>query len=86
MAPGIAEAVGTLGKRIAELHVHDNHGLKDQHLWPGDGTIDWPATLETLKSLHTPPAAVLEIGYDLNDAPADIPDRIKRAFEKLGCV
>jgi sugar phosphate isomerase/epimerase len=83
IAPGIAEAIGTLGKRIGELHVHDNHGLKDEHLWPGDGTIDWPAALEALKSLPTPPAAVLEIGYDLNDSPAAIPERIQQSFEKL---
>jgi sugar phosphate isomerase/epimerase len=86
IAPGIAEAVSTLGKRIAELHVHDNHGLRDEHLWPGDGTIDWPAALESLKALPNPPAAVLEIGYDLNDTPADLPDRIQRSFEKLAAV
>ena len=38
---GMAEAVATLGDRIGSVHVHDNHGLKDEHLWPGDGTIDW---------------------------------------------
>ena len=83
ISPGIVEAVGTLGKRITELHVHDNHGVRDEHLWPGDGTIDWTAVSEVLKTLPTPPAAVLEIGYDLNDAPAVIPDKIQRAFEKL---
>ena len=83
IAPGIAEAIGTLGNRITELHVHDNHGVRDEHLWPGDGTIDWPATVEVLKTLPNPPAAVLEIGYDLNDAPGVIPEKIQRAFEKL---
>jgi sugar phosphate isomerase/epimerase len=83
MAPGITEAIGILGKRIGEIHVHDNHGLKDEHLWPGDGTIDWPAALEALKQLPAPPAAVLEIGYDLEDAPGAIPERIQRSFEKL---
>ncbi len=83
IAPGIAEAIGVLGKRVTEVHVHDNHGLRDEHLWPGDGTIDWSATLEALKTLPTPPAAVLEIGYNLDDAPAAIPDRIQRGFEKL---
>ena len=83
MAPGITEAIGLLGKRIGEIHVHDNHGLKDEHLWPGDGTIDWPAALEALKQLPAPPAAVLEIGYDLEDAPGAIPERIQRSFEKL---
>jgi sugar phosphate isomerase/epimerase len=83
IAPGIAEAIGIFGKRIAELHIHDNHGVRDEHLWPGDGTIDWASTLEALKALPNPPAAVLEIGYNLNDAPATVPDRIRSAFEKI---
>jgi sugar phosphate isomerase/epimerase len=83
IAPGIAEAIGILGKRIVEVHVHDNHGLKDEHLWPGDGTIDWPAAVEALKALPAQPAAVLEIGYDFETAPAAIPERIERSFEKL---
>src|ERR1700744_461883 len=80
---GVAEAIGTLGNRIVSVHPHDNHGLKDEHLWPGDGTIDWAATLEALKSLDAPPAAVLEIGYDLNDTSAAIPDRLQQSFAKL---
>jgi sugar phosphate isomerase/epimerase len=63
--------------------VHDNHGLKDEHLWPGDGTIDWVATVEALKQLPAPPAAVLEISYDISDAPGVIPERIQRSFEML---
>lgn len=81
IAPGISEAIGTLGKRIGEVHVHDNHGLKDEHLWPGDGTIDWPAAIDALKQLPSAPAAVLEISYDLD--PGAIPERIQRSFEKL---
>ncbi len=84
MTVGVAEAIATLGSRIAEVHVHDNHGLKDEHLWPGAGTIDWPATAPALKALATPPAAVLEISYTLGDTPADIPGRIQQAFERLG--
>jgi sugar phosphate isomerase/epimerase len=48
---GTAAAIATLGGRIASVHVHDNHGLKDEHLWPGDGTIDWPETVKALKAL-----------------------------------
>ena len=44
-------AIATLGAKIASVHVHDNHGFKDEHLWPGDGTIGWPATAEALKAL-----------------------------------
>ncbi|MFP5278013.1 MAG: sugar phosphate isomerase/epimerase family protein [Acidobacteriota bacterium] len=80
---GIREAVATLGPRIASLHVHDNHGMRDEHLWPGEGTIDWPATVEALKQLPNPPAAVLEIHYNLYD-PQSAQTRIEQAFAKLG--
>ena len=83
MAPGISEAIRIFGKRIAQLHVHDNHGLRDEHLWPGDGTIDWAATVDALNALPSPPAAVLEIGYNLEDTPTAIPERIQSAFEKI---
>jgi len=75
---GVAEAIASFGSRIASVHVHDNHGAKDEHLWPGDGTIDWPATASALKALAAPPATVLEIGYNLPDPP--IPARIEGAF------
>jgi sugar phosphate isomerase/epimerase len=83
---GIPDAIATFGKRIVSLHVHDNHGLKDEHLWPGDGTIDWKDTTERLSEMAAPPAAVLEIGYTLGDQPAAIPDRIRAAFGRLELI
>jgi sugar phosphate isomerase/epimerase len=77
---GVAEAVATLGSRIGSVHVHDNHGMKDEHLWPGDGTIDWPAAVKALKAMPTPPATVLEISQNLPDTPAEIPGRIGAGF------
>jgi sugar phosphate isomerase/epimerase len=77
---GVAEAIATLGIRIASLHVHDNHGIKDEHLWPGDGTIDWPATVKALKALPTPPAAVLEIHHSLDTDVHALPARIEQSF------
>jgi sugar phosphate isomerase/epimerase len=79
----VVEAIGTLGNRIASVHVHDNHGAKDEHLWPGDGTIDWPAAAKALDGLANPPAAVLEISYRLDDALDVVPDRIEKAFDRL---
>ena len=83
MTVGVAEAIATLGDRIGSVHVHDNHGLKDEHLWPGDGNIDWPAATKALKSLTAPPAAVLEISYTLTDTEAELPRRIEQAFARL---
>jgi sugar phosphate isomerase/epimerase len=80
---GITEAVGTLGSRIASVHVHDNHAVKDEHLWPGDGSIDWVATAEALKKLETPPAIVLEISQNLGETPATIPAKIEKGFARF---
>ncbi|HWE84121.1 MAG TPA: sugar phosphate isomerase/epimerase family protein [Terracidiphilus sp.] len=81
---GIPDAIATLNHRIVSLHVHDNHGSKDEHLWPGDGNIDWKDTAKRINALPSPPAAVLEIGHSLGDAPAALPDRVQRSFELLG--
>lgn len=34
------------------LHMHDNHGVgQDEHLFPGDGVIDWKEVLDILKAI-----------------------------------
>ena len=83
MTVGIADAVSALGQRVVSLHVHDNHGTRDEHLWPGDGSIDWQSTMKLVNGHGAPPAAVLEIHYTLGDAPGDIPGKIQAAWEKL---
>lgn len=34
--------------RITALHMHDNHGENDEHLWPFEGTLNWPALVDRL--------------------------------------
>ena len=83
MTVGVMDAIATLGSHIASLHVHDNHGISDEHLWPGDGTIDWGAALAALNALAKPPAAVLEISHTLSAKPEELPDRIQKAFARF---
>jgi sugar phosphate isomerase/epimerase len=35
---------------VASVHLHDNHGEKDEHLPPYAGTIDWPAAINILQT------------------------------------
>jgi sugar phosphate isomerase/epimerase len=83
IADSVSDAIRTLGARIGSVHVHDNHAIRDEHLWPGNGTIDWDKTMTALKALPEPPACVLEIHYSLADTPASIPAKAQAAFEKL---
>lgn len=35
---------------VSSVHLHDNHGEKDEHLPPYDGSIEWPGAIKLLKS------------------------------------
>ena len=80
MTVGTASAIASFGARIATVHVHDNHAIKDEHLWPGDGTIDWPATAKSIQAVAKPDAIVIELDHHLSDAPATLPARMERSF------
>src|SRR5216684_1029933 len=49
---------------VSSVHLHDNHGDKDEHLPPFDGTIDWPAAVKLLK---TAPDADLPLVLELKE-------------------
>lgn len=35
-------------EHISTTHIHDNNGENDQHLWPFEGTMNWPLLIERL--------------------------------------
>jgi len=45
---GVVPALETARDLIATSHIHDNHGERDEHLLPFEGTIDWDASLTAL--------------------------------------
>ncbi|HEY4931166.1 MAG TPA: sugar phosphate isomerase/epimerase family protein [Terriglobales bacterium] len=61
MGPGIPQAFETLKQFIRTTHVHDNDQQRDEHLWPGSGTIDWKETLALLRTAPQVSALLLEI-------------------------
>lgn len=58
------------------LHVQDNHGKHDEHLLPGDGTIDWKEFLDTLHAIGYRGDLVLEAHHQSIDAPDEARDAI----------
>lgn len=64
---GVDEAFEVLRPRIVELHVHDNGGQKDEHLWPVAGTIDWKSIAKQAATLPAATYGTLEISYELEE-------------------
>ncbi len=46
----IEKSFAPLRELVSSVHLHDNHGDKDEHLPPFDGTIEWPAAIKLLQS------------------------------------
>jgi len=45
----VARGFEVLRDAVLSTHIHDNHGEKDEHLLPYDGTIDWAAALKMFR-------------------------------------
>jgi sugar phosphate isomerase/epimerase len=58
----LGDWLASLGNLIAQLHLHDNQGEKDEHLPMGSGRIDFAQLFAYLKSTRPePPIATLEM-------------------------
>jgi sugar phosphate isomerase/epimerase len=60
----IEKSFASLRGLVSSVHLHDNHGQKDEHLHPYDGSIDWPAAIKILQSA---PQASLPIVLELKE-------------------
>jgi len=79
---GLEHAFELLKPRIGELHLHDNHGLRDEHLWPGTGSIDQAALARLTASLPAETPGILEIAYDLNETADSAAKKATEAFDQ----
>src|SRR6202789_2907337 len=80
---GIDEAFELLKPRIAELHIHDNLGAKDDHLWPGTAGIDWHNIAKHIASLPANTPGILEIAHELEETPESATTKATQAFDLL---
>lgn len=81
--PGAAESFALLGKRIKQVQLHDNRGERDEHCWPGEGTVDWAAVREGLAALDPEVKSLLEIRFEPEIDPATLSARAAKAFSIL---
>jgi sugar phosphate isomerase/epimerase len=55
----VEKSFAPMRELVSGVHIHDNHGEKDEHLPPYDGTIDWPAAIKILKTAPDPDVPLL---------------------------
>jgi sugar phosphate isomerase/epimerase len=83
-AERIEKAFRPLGELAVSAHIHDNHGEKDEHLPPYEGSIDWESAVKTLKTAAEPDLALtLELKEKTgHDAPSTA-EQLTAANESL---
>jgi len=55
----IAKAFEPMRELVASVHLHDNHGEKDEHLPPYDGSIDWQNAIPVLNGAQEKNLAIV---------------------------
>jgi sugar phosphate isomerase/epimerase len=56
------------GDRLVHVHANDNHGTWDDHLAPGDGDVDWPEVVSSLRGAGFSGWIVVELHCPGEDA------------------
>ena len=83
----ISEQMEILKNKIDILHIHDNDGVKDEHLVPFEGSIDWSDVAEGIKASDFSGVLDVEVtAWALSgkaSVRADFGKRILSSAEKL---
>jgi len=78
---GVVPGFRSMRDLAVTAHIHDNHGEKDEHLLPWEGTIDWDASFGELATAAEPLSLVLELKETAPGSPAL--DVIRAAYDKI---
>lgn len=81
MGRGIEHEFELMQEQIRSTHLHDNNGKEDQHLMPGEGSIDWRRAMKLLRSRDGQYPLLLELKEPPGvQHPAE---EARRAFDRL---
>jgi sugar phosphate isomerase/epimerase len=78
---GLEGSFALLKPRIAELHVHDNNSVRDEHLWPGAGGIDWATFSRIAAELPAGVPGILEISHELEETAESVSAKARTAYD-----
>ena len=66
--------------KIFAIHIHDNHGEKDEHLLPGDGSVDYDYVLDGLSIANYHSYLTFELCYRNEYLNENIEDFYKKGY------
>lgn len=80
----VGDAIEACSGHIVTTHLHDNRKKTDDHLVPGEGTIDWPATLMSLQKIGYDGAWMFEIANTSSPKLVlEKAEKARRRFESI---
>jgi sugar phosphate isomerase/epimerase len=80
----VGDAIEACSGHITTTHLHDNRRKTDDHLVPGEGSIDWPATLMSLQKIGYDGAWMFEIANTSSPKLVlEKAEKARRRFESL---
>jgi sugar phosphate isomerase/epimerase len=79
---GAQASFDAMRERVVSTHIHDNHGDKDEHLLPFEGTIDWDAALAGFAGAPVKLPFIFEIKAQASAAGPTLA-QIREAYDKL---
>src|SRR5437762_5194691 len=84
-AERIAKAFEPMRELVASVHLHDNHGEKDEHLAPYDGSIDWGNAISVLNTASEKNLAiVLELIVKTGDDAPGMAEQLRSEERRVG--
>jgi len=81
MMGDVPDAIETAAEHLLTTHVHDNRGRDDEHLVPYKGTIDWAASLVTMRKIGYDGTYLMELAN--TGTPAAVLEEARRARQKM---
>ncbi|MBO7742261.1 MAG: sugar phosphate isomerase/epimerase [Victivallales bacterium] len=65
--------IDTLAPRIRSFHISDYDGVDERHWMPGQGIIDWPAVMKSIRKIDHDVLLIFETCYQLANPYASRP-------------
>lgn len=80
----LGDAIEACSGHLVTTHLHDNGGQTDDHLTPGEGSIDWPAALMSLQKIGYDGTWLFEVANTSTpEAVLEKTEKARRQFERL---